>query len=558
MFSVENFLNIVAFQDFKIISGRRGLSNSISSVNIMDNPDAIDWFSAGEVLLTSGFFFKDSTNLQNKIMYQLKSINCPALCIKPQRYLKKIPENMIDLSNQLNLPIIELPYGFSFSKIMNRVNEELTDKYDQLNKESIDIAKLFFNLSIHGGGLKSIAQKLNQLLQSTTLLCDIHWNIINHENTKYSTLNKAVVNKIINNPSSLFDNIIDKLPHELNQIQKPISRQVVYMDTEFCILIMPVYFQGKHYGYIVICGNTNIVNEFTYITLEQGAMAFALERIKYDEIKRAKHRVKRDFILDLVSGRISSENELNSLAEEHHIDTNLFYTAIKFKISYTDLSSITDRTLRNQEENKQMKRLLNYLEQHNLSHNESSLFFSQQNYLIFLLGRSTEDLSAKTRMYIEKKIESITKKFPSIDLKAGIGRSAQDLLHVCDSYEEADKTLSTMEAYPEIIVGHFNDFVVEHLLLDHIPTEIIQPFINTVLGPLLSSNQKYRNEFFSTLDCLVKHRINIAETARTLYLHRNTLLYRMARLEEILDIDFKNNDDILKIELALKLYSYKY
>src|SRR5690554_1665522 len=120
MFTVEKLLNIVAFQDFKVISGHKGLSNNISSVNIMDNPDAIDWFSAGEVLLTSGFFFKDSSYLQNKIMDQLKSINCPALCIKPQRYLNEIPENMIALSNDLDLPIIELPYGFSFSKIMNR------------------------------------------------------------------------------------------------------------------------------------------------------------------------------------------------------------------------------------------------------------------------------------------------------------------------------------------------------------------------------------------------------------------------------------------------------
>ena len=114
MLTVRKFLELPAFQELKIVSGFQGLDNVISSVNIMDNPDALDWFSPGELLLTSGYFFKDSIDIQNQVVRQLRSINCPALCIKPKRYLGSIPQNIIMLSEELNLPVIELPYGMPF------------------------------------------------------------------------------------------------------------------------------------------------------------------------------------------------------------------------------------------------------------------------------------------------------------------------------------------------------------------------------------------------------------------------------------------------------------
>lgn len=75
MLTVRKFLELPVFSEFKIVSGINGLDNVISSVNIMDNPDALDWFSPGELLLTSGYFFKDSVEMQNQVVRQLRSIN---------------------------------------------------------------------------------------------------------------------------------------------------------------------------------------------------------------------------------------------------------------------------------------------------------------------------------------------------------------------------------------------------------------------------------------------------------------------------------------------------
>ena len=111
MLTVNDLLHLEPFKEFKMISGFEGIHNRISSVNIMDNPNALDWFAPEEVLISSGYFFQDDENMQEKILRQLKLINCPALIIKPFSYLGKVPDNMLTLSNELQLPIIEMPYG---------------------------------------------------------------------------------------------------------------------------------------------------------------------------------------------------------------------------------------------------------------------------------------------------------------------------------------------------------------------------------------------------------------------------------------------------------------
>ena len=126
MLTINQFLKIPEFNEFKLVThtSEASLENSISAVNIMDNPDAIDWFSPGELLLTSGYFVKDDFAKQKIAMHKLKNINCPAICIKPHQYLKTISEEMIALAEVLDLPIIELPYGLSFSKITHIIRSD--------------------------------------------------------------------------------------------------------------------------------------------------------------------------------------------------------------------------------------------------------------------------------------------------------------------------------------------------------------------------------------------------------------------------------------------------
>lgn len=61
-------------------------------------------------------------------------------------------------------------------------------------------------------------------------------------------------------------------------------------------------------------------------------------------------------------------------------------------------------------------------------------------------------------------------------------------------------------------------------------------------------------ELLQTLETWIENNFNIAQTARALYAHRNTVLYRMEKISTILNSDLKDADELLKYQLALKIY----
>ena len=334
MFTVKQFLALQQFKDFKLLAGDKGLDHIISSVNIMDNPDALDWFTPGDMLLTSGYFFKDSVEVQNEVVKQLKAINCPALCIKPKRYFGDIPNNILELANQLEMPVIEIPYGISFSKIISIVMEEITEKYDVLNRKSLDIHEAFFNISLYGGGLKKICESLSSMLKNPVVLLDKYWNTF-----QWSELdgNPKPMDDFLHlevNAPFIDSDLIQTLPVDFENLKKPVVRQLNTGDGVIDCVIMPVYITNVHHGYILVWRTMHALSEIDYITLEHGAMSFALERIRQMELEKTKNKIRKEFYEELLSGNIQTRENLEYLCEQYGLNPNLWYTPIVMHVEY--------------------------------------------------------------------------------------------------------------------------------------------------------------------------------------------------------------------------------
>jgi purine catabolism regulator len=80
----------------------------------------------------------------------------------------------------------------------------------------------------------------------------------------------------------------------------------------------------------------------------------------------------------------------------------------------------------------------------------------------------------------------------------------------------------------------------------------LRAFVNTTIGALLKHDEAAPTPVLPTLRAFVEHGGRLRETAAVLYVHRNTLAYRLERAEEILGVDLKNPDARLAIELALR------
>ena len=98
---------------------------------------------------------------------------------------------------------------------------------------------------------------------------------------------------------------------------------------------------------------------------------------------------------------------------------------------------------------------------------------------------------------------------------------------------------------------YFTDLSVYRLLLqiEHNPEMIA--FQEEVLGALIAHENSM--ELLRTLEAYFEHNGNLSQTAEAMYIHRNTLLYRMERIAEITNLDLNDPENRLALQLALRI-----
>ena len=96
-------------------------------------------------------------------------------------------------------------------------------------------------------------------------------------------------------------------------------------------------------------------------------------------------------------------------------------------------------------------------------------------------------------------------------------------------------------------------------LIYQLPKNLCVMFLDEVLGGV--SVDQFDQETLTTVNKFFENNLNVSETSRQLYIHRNTLVYRLDKLEKMTGLDLRNFDDaiIFKIMLMVSKYmEYKY
>lgn len=561
MLTVKQFLDLPTFKELKLVSGKEGLHNNIESVNIMDNPSALDWFSAGEMLLTSGYFFKDDESMQNQIMEQLHILNCPALCIKPHRFLGTIPQNMIERSNKYNIPIIELPYGLTFSNVFLRTMEEISKGFDSFNRKVLDIQQHFFKLSMRDGGLKETSNSLSHLLNSHIFLLDKNWKVLEWTMIEADNRTFIIDLKTKKETPSIPKEIIETVPPSFENIENPITRILENKQVNIPFVILPVYFNQIHYGFIVAIQTEAKWSRIEFDTMKSGAMTFALELIKIREIQRAKNRVRRDFLDELLTGKIDDIETLTNYADIHGVPLDLAYHAIVFDLTFHSNFPPNELIKIEQFEDAKLKNILNFLDTFSHQQNQELIIYSRQKQIIILVGshfKESEDV-VDAKNQTNKMIELIEQHINDVSLKAGIGKQYAHIMDIHYSFYEAQATLRILNNDKnQIKVSHYEDYRLRHFLNRNIQPDESADFINDVLGDLIASDTENQSDLVRTLEVWVANHLNIAQAARDLFIHRNTMLYRIGKIKELLHIDIENAENLLSIQLALNLRHFHF
>src|SRR6056297_3644912 len=102
----------------ELVAGKMGVKREIKYVDIIEVPDIYGWIREGGFFLTTGYSIKDDVSALKKIVNHLNQNNSAALCIKKERYINQISNEIIKIANNLDFPIMELDKEVSYVDIL--------------------------------------------------------------------------------------------------------------------------------------------------------------------------------------------------------------------------------------------------------------------------------------------------------------------------------------------------------------------------------------------------------------------------------------------------------
>lgn len=556
MLKVKDLLTINAIDGLRVVAGEAGLENEISLVNIMENPDAFDWLSPNELLLSTGYIFKDNVELQNRIIKELSEINCSGLVVKTKRYFEELPKNMIEKANEYGLPLLELPYSYTLSNVISIINEKASGRYDLLNRKTLDIHNLFFKTSLEGGGLSLISSTLADTIENPIIIVDQDWKYLTSSESSGNPHPLESYLTLANNTPVFDEQFIRQIPKKFSGMKRSIKRLFTSPEDEIVCRILPIAVSNNVYGYIIVWQTVRELLEFDYIILEQASTIMALERIKAKEIDEVKLEIRQDFFDDLLSGKIKSPATLQTLCDLHGMNAKYRYYCMVINIKPSEVDKYEDMIIWKYKMEKIAKKCVALVNSQSYKANGEITCFYRSNRIIVLIGHN-KDIPANTitdiKNYANDLHVALSEKIKE-RFMIGIGRQYNEIASLHKSFSEANEMIRlTQQLNEKSDVSHFEDYAVYHLLDANIKEQALEEFFEKCLGPLFQHDRDNGTAYLSTLEHYFIHNSNVTETSKAMFIHRNTLIYRIDRIQEILGLDIKHSEDILRIQIALKI-----
>ena len=164
-------------------------------------------------------------------------------------------------------------------------------------------------------------------------------------------------------------------------------------------------------------------------------------------------------------------------------------------------------------------------------------------------GTTSEELE-KTAAAIESALKT------ELRLKTviGIGTLSEHLRELADSYKEAQTAIEVGKVFDtEKTIMHYENLGIGRLIYQ-LPTTLCEIFLSEVFKK--NSIDSLDQETLFTINKFFENNLNVSETSRKLFVHRNTLVYRLEKIKKITGLDLRQFDHAIVFKVALMVRKY--
>ncbi len=162
--------------------------------------------------------------------------------------------------------------------------------------------------------------------------------------------------------------------------------------------------------------------------------------------------------------------------------------------------------------------------------------------------------TSRDLLKIAQRIEDTLRTELSIKTVIGIGTVAEHLRELADSYKEAQTAIDVGKVFDtEKSIINYENLGIGRLIYQ-LPTTLCEIFLTEVFKK--SSIDSLDQETLFTINKFFENNLNVSETSRKLFVHRNTLVYRLEKIKKLTGLDLRQFDHAIVFKVALMVRKY--
>jgi PucR family transcriptional regulator, purine catabolism regulatory protein len=520
----------------RVLAGDGMLSRPVTWTTVFhpEGPIATKTLQQGEMLLVGS---ADDDNVRvtsdTDILRWAADMHASAVV-----FSENVASTLIAEANAFSVPVLLLPPGSRIRSIEKAVVSLLVDRKGQVERRATQIYRQLTQISSRNEGMAELVTAMARLTNKAVVIQDKRLRVIESSVQPQFIGNWDDTEIFIRSASNLPVEMQDRL--RVVEIDNPVVLQSL-PSPGMARLISPIITKNIGRGYLSIIGRDTDLDDVDLLVAEHGAAACALEMAKAKAISDTEKRLRGTFLDRLLNGDVNQQ-EAARQGERFDHDMTAIHQAIVLSWRATDRTP----------SNRRLETIVNSVV---ANQHISALVWQREreNEVVVFHTADTEDPIDSTLKLAKLIAQEIQRQYPGGKVAIGVGQPARDVTAWRNSHRDAVQALELAERLQTDSPLYIGDLGVYQLILSLSDREKLLAFCQKTLGRLEEYDHGQNAELIKTLEAFFACHGNLSQTADVLIVHRNTLLYRMNRINEIAMIDLDRPEIRLALQLALTI-----
>ena len=531
-------LALPRFSDLQLLSSHSNLTQPLESVEITETPDVADFIPKNVMILTTAMIYKDDQEKLKPFIDSLKQAECTALGIKVGRFLDEISPEIVTYASAVDLPLIKIPSTQPLGGLLHEIVGYLRDSKTEQMSVAFDIQKRFSTLLMQDVDATRFIAEFAKILNAPIILLSPWQQVIAHSNYFYGNQKSA----------EFFIEQLSKDHFQQLAQEKKIFRLQDERQENIQVAGFPIRVNDYFPYYLLVLSPEQIPYPISEFAIDQAILVLTFMLFKNQKIAESFEHLKTDFLdrlLDTHQEALSKHQNWLELWKNYRLINSDYY---QLAIVYGVTKPENETHIRYQQAEGQL--IFQWLKEQlpEILPDVALFKLKNQNKSILIFQSKKND----HLMILQNLAERLQQALP-ITIRFALGNAYENLEDLPNSYIEASSTLeASLHAQKPATVQLFHPKGLAGLF-EKIGTEDVEYFCQQQLKELAYPTEPTLQELRKTLKVFLDFNCEITKTANALYLHRNTIKYRMNQCEKLLGTSIQEPETSLLLRVALEL-----